>query len=104
MICVAPGLFSTITGWPSRSERSLPMLRAVTSLKPPASYGTMMRIGFDGKACARTEGAATTAAADAAQPMNFLRAIAIARLLSFCLVPVARGRSEAVRHHFGQGQ
>jgi hypothetical protein len=32
----APGLFSTITGWPSRSLSQLPMIRATMSVEPPA--------------------------------------------------------------------
>src|SRR5688572_4434029 len=52
MVPPAPGLFSTTTGWPSASDRPGATRRAVMSTFPPGAKGTMMRIGFAGKACA----------------------------------------------------
>jgi hypothetical protein len=48
MIDCAPGLFSTMTGWPRPFESSGAMTRTMMSLPPPAEYPTMMRIGLPG--------------------------------------------------------
>src|SRR6218665_2753008 len=40
----APGLYSLITGWPSRAWRWRPMMRAVASVAPPAPYPSTSRI------------------------------------------------------------
>ena len=48
----APGLFSTTTGWPKRSARCGPMVRAIRSTLPPGGNGTTMRTGLLGKLCA----------------------------------------------------
>ncbi len=50
MLPLAPGLLSTITGWPRSSESLAPTVRAVMSEEPPAVNGTMMvigRLGYD---------------------------------------------------------
>ena len=44
----APGRFSTMTGWPHDSESFAPSMRASASTAPPATKGTMMRIGLLG--------------------------------------------------------
>jgi hypothetical protein len=41
----APGLFSMITGWPSRSLRLLAVKRAALSVTPPGENGTTQVIG-----------------------------------------------------------
>ena len=41
----APGLFSMMTGWPSRSDKNWPMMRATTSLGPPAGNEMTHLIG-----------------------------------------------------------
>jgi hypothetical protein len=44
----APGRFSTITGWPRDSLSLAPSMRASMSTAPPATKGTMTRIGLLG--------------------------------------------------------
>jgi hypothetical protein len=44
----APGLLSTITGWPSSRAMPSLMTRAMMSLPPPDVKGTMMRTGRSG--------------------------------------------------------
>ena len=44
----APGRFSTMNCWPSRSESHWPIRRATMSAPPPAGKPTMMRTGRDG--------------------------------------------------------
>ena len=46
---LAPGLFSTMIGWPQASVSFGPIWRARMSEVPPAAYGTMMRIGLWGR-------------------------------------------------------
>ncbi len=41
----APGLFSTTTGWPSRSLRLFAVKRAALSVTPPGANGTTQVIG-----------------------------------------------------------
>jgi hypothetical protein len=48
MVVPAPGLFSTITGWPSCFARGIAMARASTSEMPPAAKPTTRRIGLFG--------------------------------------------------------
>src|SRR5262245_66333065 len=44
-IGAAPGLFSTMNGWPSRSDSHWPITRATMSVAPPGASGTMRRTG-----------------------------------------------------------
>src|SRR4051794_39801996 len=61
---VLPGLFSTTTGWPQRSDRCWPTSRPEMSSGPPGGKGTTIRTGFDGKSCPElVEGAQTAVAA-----------------------------------------
>jgi len=48
----APGLFSTITGWPSASASFGVTRRALTSTALPGPVGTIQRTGFAGQVCA----------------------------------------------------
>ncbi|CFW38247.1 Uncharacterised protein [Bordetella pertussis] len=48
MMPLAPGLFSTTTGWPSSAAMPWPRLRATTSVMLPGGNGTTMRIGRSG--------------------------------------------------------
>src|SRR5205814_5837840 len=48
----APGLFSTMKGWPSCSVRRCATVRAMTSVALPAVSGTTMRTGLSGQVCA----------------------------------------------------
>src|SRR5262245_7422008 len=50
----APGLFSTVTGWPRIFCISLAVARVAMSTAPAGVNGTTMRIAFVGKACAKT--------------------------------------------------
>src|SRR6266581_5457937 len=49
---LAPGRFSTSTGWPSRSVIFGPIRRAMMSVVLPGGNGTMILIGFEGQDCA----------------------------------------------------
>jgi hypothetical protein len=64
---LAPGLFSTTTGWPSVFCNSAATTRAMTSVVPPGGKPTMNLIGFAGHGCCATDEPialkATTAAA-----------------------------------------
>ena len=44
----APGRFSTMNGWPSRSDSHCPIKRARMSFALPAAKPTTMRTGRDG--------------------------------------------------------
>src|SRR2546421_9795167 len=48
MICVAPGLFSTTTGWPQISESRAPIERDSASVAPPGVVGTTIFTGREG--------------------------------------------------------
>src|SRR5688572_26375374 len=50
----APGLFSTMMGWPRWRPAISASLRRCVSVDPPAGHGTMSVIGRFGKACANT--------------------------------------------------
>src|SRR5262249_55238905 len=45
----APGRFSMMNGWPSRSESHWPIRRAVMSLAPAGATGTIRRTGATGR-------------------------------------------------------
>ena len=61
----APGLLSTMKGWPNTRPSSGASARARMSVVPPAAKGTTMRTGLLGQApCARS-GPGATSAADA---------------------------------------
>src|SRR6266568_5646885 len=49
---LAPGRFSTSTGWPSRSVIFGPMRRDMMSVVLPGGNGTTILIGFEGQDCA----------------------------------------------------
>src|SRR5690348_8282921 len=49
MVPPAPGLFSTITGWPSLADSSLDIARAMTSVALPGVKATMTCTGFSGQ-------------------------------------------------------
>src|SRR5437870_10187370 len=63
MICVAPGLFSTTTGWPQISESRAPIERDSASVAPPGVVGTTIFTGREGKGWAQPGGSAPKAAA-----------------------------------------
>jgi hypothetical protein len=44
----APPRFSTTSGWPRRSPMRSATMRATLSSAPPATVGTITRIGFAG--------------------------------------------------------
>jgi hypothetical protein len=48
MTPVPPGLFSTITGWPSASPSRGATRRAFTSTALPGPVGTIQRTGLEG--------------------------------------------------------
>src|SRR3981081_4736562 len=52
-IPAAPVLFSTTNCWPKERDRYSPSKRAVTSVEPPATTGTMMRTGLAGHSSAK---------------------------------------------------
>src|SRR5690606_7511964 len=60
---LAPGLFSTTTGWPRLLVSPWATTRATVSGSPPAAYGTMNRIGRDGNVSAESAACAQYGAA-----------------------------------------
>src|SRR2546428_8769744 len=55
MIWFAPGLFSTMTGWPRSSERRAPIWRERASVAPPGEVGTTILTGREGNCWPRTD-------------------------------------------------
>src|SRR5438034_11816794 len=55
MIWFAPGLFSTMTGWPRSSERRAPIWRERASLAPPGEVGTTILTVREGSCRPRTD-------------------------------------------------
>ncbi|SPA54889.1 Tripartite tricarboxylate transporter family receptor domain protein (fragment) [Cupriavidus taiwanensis] len=74
---LAPGLFSTTTGWPSFSPRPTASRRPSTSVAPPAANGTTSRSGRSGHVCAWAAGAADSVARAVAQARNSFGGIAV---------------------------
>jgi len=58
----APGLFSTITGWPSSRDSASATGRATASAPPPGGKPITRRIGFSGQAWAPAIAACTASA------------------------------------------
>ena len=48
----APGLFSTMTGWPKNFSIGVASVRARMSVAPPGDSGTIIRMGLLGNSCA----------------------------------------------------
>src|SRR5262249_61516141 len=48
MLVAAPGLFSTMNGWPSRSDSHCPIKRAAMSVGPPGANPTRICTGREG--------------------------------------------------------
>src|SRR6266853_6357572 len=69
-----PGLFSTTTGWPRRSESFCPRRRLTRSLPEPGGEPTRKRIGRAGYCCAivSAEASAASAASIAAANLTFI--------------------------------
>jgi hypothetical protein len=63
MVPPAPGLLSTITGWPIALASGSEIARATMSLAPPAANVTTMRTGFSGQAAWAVAAAAHSSAA-----------------------------------------
>src|SRR2546425_4418636 len=55
MIWFAPGLFSTMTGWPRSSERRAPIWGGRGSVGPPGEGGATVFTGRGGECLPRTE-------------------------------------------------
>src|SRR5438093_13320090 len=55
MIWFAPGLFSTMTGWPRSSERRAPNWREGATVGSPGEVGTTILAGAKGNCWAGTE-------------------------------------------------
>src|SRR5262249_48329539 len=64
MLVAAPGRFSMMNGWPSRSDSHCPIKRAAMSVGPPGANPTRICTGREGEACphARRDMAGTGAA------------------------------------------
>src|SRR5688572_18615305 len=71
MLPLAPGLLSTITGWPSCLPMSAASMRATVSRMPPGATGTTSVIGRLGNGCATAEAAAARNAKAAARSARF---------------------------------
>ena len=57
---MAPGLFSTMTGWLNLTRRPSATNRADKSVMPAGGAGTSIRSGREGKDCAEAEAASNT--------------------------------------------
>src|SRR5437667_11864274 len=55
VVGVAPGLFSTMTGWPRSSERRAPIWRERASVAPPGEVGTTILTGRKGNCWLKTD-------------------------------------------------
>src|SRR5438876_12404488 len=77
MLLPAPGLLSTITGWPNSSDRRLAMMRETVSVPPPGGNGAIRRMMRAlGQACANAPRSATLDAnADAAESCTHRRRV-----------------------------
>src|SRR5208282_3894377 len=51
-VLLAPAIFSTTNGWPSRSWRNCDSALATTSVRPPGGAATTMRTDLAGYCCA----------------------------------------------------
>src|SRR5437763_1513186 len=61
----APGLLSTMTGWPSAFYMPTPTARAMESVPPPGANGTTSLTGLSGKAARAADAAKAVAARQA---------------------------------------
>src|SRR5258708_9298518 len=86
----APGLLSTMTGWPSRSPSLSASSRAGMSVEPPAAPGTTRVMGRVGQASAAMAAVAHSQAAAAS-----VRRLNMVFLLRACAGP---GRLSARTH------
>src|SRR5258708_560756 len=59
MIWFAPGLFSTMTGWPQSSARRAPIWRERASVAPPGEVGTTILTGREGNGWPETDAVAS---------------------------------------------
>src|SRR4051812_38375619 len=75
MLPPAPPRFSTMTGWPRRSDSAWAMMRAVTSVLPPAAKPTNILIGVVGQAVWACAAAAVRAIANVNASENQRRII-----------------------------
>src|SRR5712691_11616576 len=111
---LAPGRFSTSTGWPSRSVIFGPIRRAMMSVVLPGGNGTMILIGFEGQDCAsaaaanpRANAASTTTRSCLilALPIRF-RQIIILRAAIAAVISARARRAPAplLRRNDGQKQ
>src|SRR4051812_24617704 len=71
----APGLFSTMMGWPKCFEASSASLRRCVSVDPPAGHGQMSVMARVGKSWAVAAAQARPSAASAAAAMAWTRFI-----------------------------
>src|SRR5256885_14664123 len=96
MIVPAPGLLSTMTGWPRSLAISAPSVRAIRSVPPPGAKGTTRRTGFSGKAA---DAALQTVASTA------MNAMALAQRrggeLGMVCLPVLLAEGRSLRQRFG---
>src|SRR4051812_7275642 len=102
MMPLAPGLFSTITGWPACASTYWPKVRAVISPEPPGPKGTTILTGFEGQTwradCAAASELAkvTEVTAATAHPRN-----ALSRIETLFLHDRrGRGRAEEAHQRF----
>src|SRR5947207_2290915 len=83
----APVIFSTITCWPAISDMRRAMMRAITSVPPPAPHGTTRVSGRAGHGCAD---AGATLRAGASSIAAMTRSVRVKDMRS------ARGRCEGL--------
>src|SRR6266571_161383 len=82
---LAPGRFSTSTGWPSRSVIFGPIRRDMMSVVLPGGNGTMILIGFEGQDCASAAQASPKANAASANTRSCFILALLLRVRQFIL-------------------
>src|SRR6266404_3266442 len=91
MIWFAPGLFSTMTGWPRSSARRAPIWRERASVAPPGEVGTTILTGRE-RSCWPKTGETASAHNSAKMIFNALSRLHRAASLVCAAVAVAERR------------
>ncbi|EKD98636.1 MAG: hypothetical protein ACD_23C00332G0002 [uncultured bacterium] len=85
MAPLAPARFSTTKGCLRRSDSCMAVMRAMMSVVPPAGYGTMMRTGLVGYACAWAAAPIATSSATPSQHRRILCVLLYMLVSIFCV-------------------
>src|ERR1700728_3564207 len=95
----APGLLTTITGWPSRCCSSDAVSRAATSVTEPTEIGTIILIGRSGNVSAPAIEDSATKATNASK--NFFTGFSSFSLISVFLSFISVSFPDAAQHESG---